>query len=85
MESKLVIPPRLPAYIEIEGGAFISAELATVAQWQAENARAGDRSVKQLVSNARELGIPDDVALLPRLRTLAKPNVVSVPPKRPRR
>jgi hypothetical protein len=47
---------------------------ATVEQWQRH--KNPDKSVNQILKLAEKLGLPNNIPLLPRLRALAKANVL---------
>jgi hypothetical protein len=70
------IPCALPAFVEIEGGQYISHREATIAQWRYHGSKGNDQHiVDQLLQLAAKVGVPDDVPLMPRLRSVSGDNV----------
>lgn len=68
------IPKELPEFVEC-GGAFVPSDEATLEEWQRH--KNPDNSVNQILDLAKKIGLPGNVPLLPRLRALAKVNVVA--------
>jgi hypothetical protein len=68
------IPKQLPEFVEC-GDAFIPLNEATVGEWQRH--KNPDNSVDQILKLAEKIGLPDNIPLLPRLRALAKTNVLA--------
>jgi hypothetical protein len=68
------IPRQLPEFVEC-GDAFVPSDEATVGEWLRH--KNPDKSVTQILKLARELGLPDNIPLLPRLRALAKANILA--------
>jgi hypothetical protein len=72
--ARYEIPKQLPEFVEC-GGAFVPSDEATVGEWQRH--KNPDKSVNQILKLAKKLGLPDNIPLLPRLRALAKANVLA--------
>jgi hypothetical protein len=68
------IPEQLPDFVEC-GEAFVPSDEATVGEWQRH--KKPDKSVNQILKLAKKLRLPDNTPLLPRLRALAKANVLA--------
>jgi hypothetical protein len=83
------IPDKLHA-IEVGPDAFVFPEDATVGHWraalkywQSEGFIPQPREIKQMIKIADALGLPDDVVLLPHLKSLASAeNVIAINPRR---
>jgi hypothetical protein len=83
------IPEKLHA-IEVRPDAFVFPEEATVGHWraalkywQSEGLIPHPREIKQMIKIADELGLSDDVVLLPHLKSLVSAeNVVAINPRR---
>jgi hypothetical protein len=71
--ARYEIPKQLPEFVEC-GNAFVPSNEATVEEWQRH--KNPDNSVDQILKLAAKLALPDNVPLLPRLRALAKTNVL---------
>jgi hypothetical protein len=54
---------------------FVPSDEATVQEWQRH--KNPDNSVDQILKLAKKFGLPDNIPLLPRLRALAKANVLA--------
>lgn len=93
---KLRIPRALPCLWDDHADGYLSPEFATAGQWRAakRSSRKAElkgavtpgtyaRAVRQVVKVADALRIPDDVVLLPRLQSLAAPNVRSLRTREP--
>jgi hypothetical protein len=72
--ARYEIPKQLPDFVEC-GDAFVRSDEATVGEWQRH--KNPDKSVYQILKLAKKLGLPDNIPLLPRLRALAKTNVLA--------
>jgi hypothetical protein len=72
--ARYEIPKQLPEFVEC-GDAFVPSNEATVEEWQRH--KNPDSSVNQILKLAEKLALPDNVPLLPRLRALAKTNVLA--------
>jgi hypothetical protein len=74
--KKLQLPKSYAQFLERPDG-FVDADKATVSDWKTavrlakEDLRQSPAGAKQLIRLAEFLRIPEDVALLPRLRALA--------------
>ncbi len=68
------IPKQLSEFVEY-GDVFVPSEDATVGEWLRH--KNPDIAVRQILKLARKLGLPDNTPLLPRLRALAKTNVLA--------
>ena len=71
--ARYEIPELLPEFVEC-GDAFIPSNEATLEEWQRH--KNPDKSVNQILKLAGKLALPDNVPLLPRLRALARANVL---------
>jgi hypothetical protein len=71
--ARYEIPKELPEFVEC-GDAFVPSNEATLEEWQRH--KNPDNSVNQLLKLAKKIGLPNNVPLLPRLRALAKINVL---------
>jgi hypothetical protein len=71
--ARYEIPKQLPEFVEC-GNAFVPSNEATLEEWQRH--KNPDNSVDQILKLAAKLALPDNVPLLPRLRALAKSNVL---------
>jgi hypothetical protein len=72
--ARYEIPKLLPEFVEC-GDAFVPSDEATVEEWQRH--KNPDESVNQILKLAKKLGLPHNIPLLPRLRALAKANVLA--------
>jgi hypothetical protein len=72
--ARYEIPNQLPEFVEC-GGAFVSSNEATLEEWQRH--KNPDNSVNQLLKLAGKLALPNNIPLLPRLRALARANVLA--------
>jgi len=72
--ARYEIPTKLPEFVEC-GDAFIPSNEATLEEWQRH--KNPDKSVNQILKLAGKLALPDNVPLLPRLRALARANVLA--------
>ena len=72
--ARYEIPERLPEFVEC-GDAFVPANEATLEEWQRH--KNPDNSVNQILKLAAKLALPDNTPLLPRLRSLARSNVLA--------
>ena len=72
--ARYEIPKELPEFVEC-GDAFVPSNEATLEEWQRH--KNPGNSVNQLLKLAEKIGLPDKVPLLPRLRALAKLNVLA--------
>ena len=72
--ARYEIPEQLPEFVEC-ADAFIPSNEATVEEWQRH--KNPDKSVHQILKLAGKLALPDNVPLLPRLRALARANVLA--------
>jgi hypothetical protein len=72
--ARYEIPEQLPEFVEC-GDAFIPSNEATLEEWQRH--KNPDNSVNQILKLAEKLTLPDNVPLLPRLRALARSNVLA--------
>jgi hypothetical protein len=72
--ARYEIPKQLPEFVEC-GDVFVPSDEATVEQWQRH--KNPDNSVDQILKLAKKIGLPDNIPLLPRLRALAKANVLA--------
>lgn len=72
--ARYEIPKQLPEFVEC-GDVFVPSDEATVEQWQRH--KNPDNSVDQILKLAKKIGLPDNIPLLPRLRALAKVNVLA--------
>jgi hypothetical protein len=76
--KKLKVPQRYEAFIAAGPTGFKNAEHATVAEWRTarqlatKNALPSPVGSDELLRLARLMGIPDNVPLLPRPKTLAR-------------
>jgi hypothetical protein len=68
------IPKQLPEFVEC-GDAFIPSNEATLEEWQRH--KNPDKSVNQILKLAGKLALPGNIPLLPRLRALARHNVLA--------
>jgi hypothetical protein len=71
--ARYEIPNQLPEFVEC-GGVFVPSSEATLEEWQRH--KNPDNSVNQILKLAEKLALPDNVPLLPRLRALARANVL---------
>jgi hypothetical protein len=71
--ARYEIPKQLPEFVEC-GNAFVPSNEATLEEWQRH--KNPDNSVNQILKLAAKLALPDNIPLLPRLRALAKSNVL---------
>ena len=89
MPTTVEIPETLHA-IEVGPDAFVFPEEATVGHWraalkywQSEGFLPQPREIKQMIKIADELGLSNDVVLLPHLKSLASAdNVLPINPRR---
>ena len=72
--ARYEIPEQLPEFVEC-GDAFIPSNEATLEEWQRH--KNPDNSVNQILKLAAKLALPDNTPLLPRLRALARANVLA--------
>jgi hypothetical protein len=72
--ARYEIPEQLPEFVEC-GDAFIPSNEATLEEWQRH--KNPDNSVNQILKLAAKLALPDNTPLLPRLRALARSNVLA--------
>jgi len=72
--ARYEIPNQLPEFVEC-GDAFIPSNEATLEEWQRH--KNPDKSVDQILKLAAKLALPDNTPLLPRLRALARANVIA--------
>ena len=72
--ARYEIPKGLPEFVEC-GDAFVPSDEATLEEWRRH--KDPDNSVNQILKLAKKVGLPDNVPLLPRLRALAKLNVLA--------
>ena len=72
--ARYEIPNQLPEFVEC-GDAFVPSDEATVEEWQRH--KNPNNSVDQILKLAKKIGLPDNIPLLPRLRALAKANVLA--------
>jgi hypothetical protein len=72
--ARYEIPKQLPEFVEC-GDAFIPSNEATLEEWQRH--KNPDKSVNQILKLAAKLSLPDNTPLLPRLRALARTNVLA--------
>ena len=72
--ARYEIPNQLPEFVEC-GDVFVPSDEATVEEWQRH--KNPDNSVVQILKLAGKLALPDNVPLLPRLRALARSNVLA--------
>ena len=72
--ARYEIPNQLPEFVEC-GDAFIPSDEATLEEWQRH--KNPDKSVNQILKLAGKLALPDNIPLLPRLRALARANVLA--------
>jgi hypothetical protein len=72
--ARYEIPKELPEFVEC-GDAFIPSNEATLEEWQRH--KNPDNSVNQILKLAEKLTLPDNIPLLPRLRALARTNVLA--------
>jgi len=73
--ARYEIPNELPEFVECGGDAPVPSDEATVEEWQRH--KNPDNSVDQILKLAEKIGLPDDIPLLPRLRALARANVLA--------
>ena len=72
--ARYEIPNQLPEFVEC-GDALIPSNEATLEEWQRH--KNPDKSVNQILKLAAKLALPDNTPLLPRLRALARANVLA--------
>jgi len=72
--ARYEIPKELPEFVEC-GDAFVPSDEATLEEWRRH--KNPDKSVYQILKLAKKIGLPDSVPLLPRLRALARLNVLA--------
>ena len=73
--ARYEIPKELPQFVECGEDAPVPSDEATVEEWQRH--KNPDNSVVQILKLAEKIGLPDDIPLLPRLRALARANVLA--------
>ena len=73
--ARYEIPNELPEFVECGGDAPVPSDEATVEEWQRH--KNPDNSVNQILKLAAKLALPDNTPLLPRLRALARANVLA--------
>ena len=72
--ARYEIPKQLPEIVEC-GDVFVPSDEATVEEWQRH--KNPDYSVNQILKLAKKIGLPGNIPLLPRLRALARANVLA--------
>jgi len=72
--ARYEIPKQLPEFVEC-GDVFVPSNEATLEEWQRH--KNPDTSVNQILKLAEKLALPDNIPLLPRLRALARANVLA--------
>ena len=72
--ARYEIRNQLPEFVEC-GDALIPSNEATLEEWQRH--KNPDKSVDQILKLTGKLALPDNILLLPRLRALARANVLA--------
>ena len=72
--ARYEIPKQIPEFVDC-GDVFVPSNEATLEEWQRH--KNPDKSVNQILKLAEKLALPDNIPLLPRLRALARANVLA--------